>query len=96
MIGVSAIVLTRNEEKHIERCLGSLAWADEILVVDAESTDATERLCTSAGRPWHGKARFVKRAWSGFRDQRTFALTTRVTTPRSSTWGAPRAATRST
>lgn len=74
MIAVSAIVLTRNEEKHIERCLGSLAWADEILVIDAESTDATEHLCMSTGRPWYGKARFVKRAWSGFRDQRTFAL----------------------
>jgi glycosyltransferase involved in cell wall biosynthesis len=74
MTGVSAIVLTKNEEKHIERCLKSLSWADEILVVDAESTDGTERICIGTGHPWHGKARFVRRPWRGFRDQRTFAL----------------------
>jgi glycosyltransferase involved in cell wall biosynthesis len=40
-IPVSAIVLTRNEEEMLPGCLESLAWADEILVVDSFSTDRT-------------------------------------------------------
>ena len=38
---VSAVLLTRNEEKNIDRCLRSLAWADEIVVVDTGSRDQT-------------------------------------------------------
>jgi len=42
MIGLSVVVLTRNEEKNIADCLQSVfAWADEIVVVDDESTDKT-------------------------------------------------------
>ena len=39
---LSVVVLTKNEEKNIEECLASVyGWADEILVVDDESTDQT-------------------------------------------------------
>lgn len=38
---ISCIVLTRNSEKEIRRCLESLAWCDEIIVVDDCSTDKT-------------------------------------------------------
>ncbi|MCX6021597.1 MAG: glycosyltransferase family 2 protein, partial [Chloroflexi bacterium] len=38
---ITAIVLTRNEARHIEPCLEALAWADERLVLDSHSTDAT-------------------------------------------------------
>lgn len=38
---VSAVVLTRNEEKNIERCLKSLSWCEEIIVVDDYSEDGT-------------------------------------------------------
>jgi len=38
---ISAVVLTKNEEKHLERLLASLSWVDEIIVVDDESTDRT-------------------------------------------------------
>ncbi len=38
---LSAVVLTRNEEKNIERCLKSLTFCDEIIVVDDYSTDKT-------------------------------------------------------
>lgn len=42
MISLSVVVLTKNEEKNIERCLESIAgWANEIIVVDDESTDKT-------------------------------------------------------
>ncbi|MGB2660892.1 MAG: glycosyltransferase family 2 protein [Candidatus Omnitrophota bacterium] len=38
---VSVIVITKNEENNIAECLASATWADEIIVVDDESTDAT-------------------------------------------------------
>ena len=38
---VSAVLLTRNEEKNIERCMRSLDWVDEIVVVDTGSRDQT-------------------------------------------------------
>lgn len=38
---LSAIVITKNEEAAIRRCLESVHWADEIIVVDSGSTDAT-------------------------------------------------------
>ncbi|MEA3489278.1 MAG: glycosyltransferase family 2 protein [Candidatus Omnitrophota bacterium] len=38
---VSVVVITKNEEENISECLESAAWADEIIVVDDESTDAT-------------------------------------------------------
>lgn len=65
---VSAIVLTQNNATVIARCLGSLSFADEIIVVDAESLDDTARVASSLG------ARVVGRAWSGFTEQRRFAL----------------------
>ena len=37
---ISACVMTLNEEANIERCLGSLTWCDEILVVDSGSTES--------------------------------------------------------
>lgn len=72
---VSAVIITRNEEAHIARCLASLTWADEILVIDAQSTDRTVEICNDPARPWASKIRVLSRAWTGFRDQRTFAMT---------------------
>ena len=47
---ISAVILTFNEEKHIERCLRSLAGvADQVVVVDSGSTDATVDLCRRFG-----------------------------------------------
>ncbi len=43
-VKISAIVNTRNEEKNIEDCLKCLAFCDEIIVVDMESTDDTVKL----------------------------------------------------
>ncbi|MFZ2937279.1 MAG: HAD-IIIA family hydrolase [Candidatus Omnitrophota bacterium] len=40
-IKVSVVVLTKNEEKRIAQCLDSVRWADEIIVVDDQSTDTT-------------------------------------------------------
>jgi len=38
---VSVTVITKNEAAHIGEALASVGWADEIVVVDSESTDAT-------------------------------------------------------
>jgi len=40
-VSISVVVLTRNEEARIAQCLESVAWAQEIIVVDDESTDRT-------------------------------------------------------
>ena len=42
---VSITVITYNEERNIERCLASLKWADEIVVLDAFSSDKTVEIC---------------------------------------------------
>ncbi len=46
---ISAIVIARNEEARIEKCLLSLAWVDEVIVVDNGSTDATRELANKKG-----------------------------------------------
>jgi glycosyltransferase involved in cell wall biosynthesis len=74
MTPVTAAIITKNEEKHIARCLRSLTWADEIVVVDAESTDRTAEICKDPAAPWAGKVRFLTRAWDGFKNQRMFAM----------------------
>lgn len=71
---VSAVILTKNEERYIARCLNALCWADEILVIDAESTDQTVQICNDPALPWAGKIRVLTRRWSGFRDQRNYAI----------------------
>ena len=38
---LSALVITKNEERNIASCLDSLQWVDQLIVVDAESTDDT-------------------------------------------------------
>lgn len=42
---LSVIIITKNESQHIARCLASVAWADEIVVLDSGSTDDTVAIC---------------------------------------------------
>ncbi len=74
MIPVSAVIIAYNEEALIGRCLSSLVWADEIVVIDSYSTDRTPEICKDPTQPWASRLRFVQRKWSGFKDQRNFAL----------------------
>ncbi len=71
---ISAIVISRNEEKNIGRCLASLAWADEVVVVDALSEDKTVEIINDKTAPWASKVRLLQKEWPGFREQRNFAL----------------------
>jgi glycosyltransferase involved in cell wall biosynthesis len=74
MSPVSVAIITKNEEKHIARCLRSLSWADEIVIIDAESSDKTAEICKDPQAPWAGRVRFLTRAWDGFKNQRMFAM----------------------
>jgi hypothetical protein len=67
-VPVSAVVLTMNEQPNIRRCLASLGWADQVVVVDSGSTDGTVPLAEAAG------AEVITRPWLGFSAQREFAL----------------------
>ena len=57
---VSVTIVTLNEEDNIERCLKSVQWADEVLVVDAGSTDGTVAICESYG------CKVIQSKWLGF------------------------------
>lgn len=65
---LSAFVLTRNEADNIERCLASLSFCDEIVVLDAQSEDDT------VARARRFTSRVWVEPWQGFSDQRTLAV----------------------
>jgi len=67
-IVLSAVVLSQNEEKNLPRCLASLKFADEVLVVDAMSEDSSPELARAHG------ARLVQKRWMGFAAQWQFAI----------------------
>jgi len=48
-VPVSVIVPIRNEATNLRRCLESVAWADEVFVVDSHSTDGSERIAEQHG-----------------------------------------------
>src|SRR6185503_9094465 len=48
-MSVSVVVITKNEAAAIERCLRSVAWADEIVVVDSGSSDRTVEISQKLG-----------------------------------------------
>ncbi len=68
MAGLSVVIVTQNEQDRIGQCLASVAWADEIVVVDAFSTDKTVELCRAY------TDRIYSRHWDGFIPQKNYAL----------------------
>ena len=67
-VNVSVVVITKNEEHNLHECLQSVRWADEIVVVDAESTDRT----VEVARKYTDKV--VVRPWPGFGPQKNFGM----------------------
>jgi glycosyltransferase involved in cell wall biosynthesis len=67
-VPVSVVVLTLNEEPNIRRCLASVAWADQVVVVDSGSTDGTVSVARSLG------PEVLDQSWLGFSAQREYAL----------------------
>ncbi len=70
MIQLSVVIISYNEEKNIGRCLDSvLGIADDIVVVDSGSTDATIEIATQKG------ARVIHQDFLGHIEQKNFAIT---------------------
>lgn len=68
-MNLSAIIITKNVEQTIRRCLESVAWADEIVVVDSGSTDRTLDICRELGVKVHETP-----DWPGYGPQKNRAL----------------------
>jgi len=66
-VPVSVYVLTFNNSPTVERCLKSLSWADELIVVDSFSTDDTYETCKKYTE------KVYQRRWTGHRDQYQYA-----------------------
>jgi hypothetical protein len=64
---LSVTIITRNEATHIAAALESVSWADETIVVDAESSDETVDIARRLA------ARVLVRPWSGYGDQKNYA-----------------------
>jgi glycosyltransferase involved in cell wall biosynthesis len=69
MIKLSAVIITYNEEEHLEKCLSSLVGiADEIIVVDSFSTDRTPEICKSFN------VTFKQHVFQGYIEQKNYAV----------------------
>jgi len=69
MIKLSAVIITYNEEEHLDKCLTSLVGiADEIIVVDSFSTDKTEAICKAH------KVTFLQHKFEGYIEQKNYAV----------------------
>lgn len=66
---ISAIIITLNESQNISKCIDSLRWCREIIVVDSGSTDDTVALARDAGSKVH-----ITKDWPGFGIQKNRAL----------------------
>ncbi len=65
---ISVVILTLNEAANLPRCLASVAWSDDVVVLDSGSTDATVAVAQALG------ARVLTRAFDSFAGQRNFAM----------------------
>ena len=65
---ISAVIITLNEEKNIADAIRSLAWVDEVLVIDSGSTDKTPEIARSLG------AKILTNPWPGFAAQKQFGV----------------------
>lgn len=65
---LSVVIITLDEERNLERCLRSATWADEIVVVDAGSSDRTVEIARRHG------ARVIAQPWLGYAEQKNLGL----------------------
>jgi glycosyltransferase involved in cell wall biosynthesis len=65
---ISAVIITRNEEKNIRRTLSRLYWCDEIVIVDSYSTDDTVAICREFG------CRIFFQTFRGYGPQKRYAV----------------------
>ena len=67
MYKISAIIITYNEQENIKRCLSSIDWVDEIVVVDSQSTDDTKKIASEFTQ------RIFEINWEGFGKAKDYA-----------------------
>jgi (heptosyl)LPS beta-1,4-glucosyltransferase len=65
---ITALIITKNEEKNIGECLDCLDWVNEIIVVDSGSSDKTAEICSKY------PVRLFQREWPGFGPQKNFGI----------------------
>ncbi len=65
---LSVVIIAKNEAVHIRACIESVAFADDIVVVDSGSDDHTVAIAQAAG------ARVVHQSWQGYGAQKRFAV----------------------
>jgi glycosyltransferase involved in cell wall biosynthesis len=65
---ISVVILTFNEASNLPRCLDSIRWCDDVLVLDSGSTDDTAAIARAAG------ARVMTRSFDSFAGQRNYAM----------------------
>lgn len=65
---ISVVIIAFNEAKNLPRTLAALTWADEILLVDSDSTDDTVAIARAAG------ARVINQPFLGYGPQKAFAV----------------------
>jgi glycosyltransferase involved in cell wall biosynthesis len=69
MLKIAAIILTKNEEKHLERCLMSISGlVQEVFIVDSGSTDCTEKIAKK------NNAKFFANHWTNYATQFNWAI----------------------
>ncbi len=68
LLNLSVAIITKNEQEMIAGCLESVSWANDIIVIDAQSSDKTVDIAKK-----YTKRVFVKK-WTGFANQKNFAI----------------------
>jgi len=69
MIKLSAVIITHNEEKNIERCLlSAIRIADEVIVLDSFSSDQTVAICSK-----YPSVKLIQRKWEGYALSKNYA-----------------------
>ena len=65
---LSAILICKDNESYIQKCIESISWADEIIAVDSGSKDGTVGILKEGG------AKVFFREWEGYRKQKEYAM----------------------
>ena len=65
---ISAFIVCCNEERNIRRCLESIKWCDEIVIIDSGSTDNTLQICREY------TSQIFHREWMGYVKQKSYGL----------------------